>query len=105
MPLRRISDYTGIATWTISLVFVLGTIYAQQKENTKAIKDAQIYKQQITALREDTKSLKLQQSYQKEWQSEFMATFKEMVKEIKVTNAEVLRNTYHLQSIDDKLKG
>ena len=103
MTLRRMGDYTGIAIWSATMLFTMGLLYKQQQDNTEAIEKAQKYKDIVAANVVDLKMMKQQQQYQAAWQTEFMVTFKEMVQEIKTTNAEVLRNTYHLKSIDEKL--
>ena len=103
MSIKGLSSYTGFATWIVTMIFAMGILYSQQQSNTAEIAKAQQYKERVIQAEVDINTLKLQRDYQQEWQGEFMSTFKEMVQEIKKTNAEVLRNTYHLKSIDSLL--
>ena len=104
MPFRRLTDYTQIGTSLVIMIFGFGMLYSQQEANTNAIDKAQIYKEKVIELEKSQAALELKQSANHEWQREFIATFKDLVKEIKATNAEVLRNTYHLQSIEEKVQ-
>jgi len=103
MTFRRLSDYTGITIWVVTMVFTFGILYSQQKSNTKEIEKAQVYKVKINEIVIDLERLHTRQDYQQKWQAEFMTTFKDMVSEIKKTNSEVIRNTYSLKSIDARL--
>ena len=104
MTFRRMTDFASVITSTVTLIFLMGILYAQQKENTKEIEKAQAYKERVIQLEKAQVGMRLQQANSQAWQGEFITTFKELVKEIKTTNAEVLRNTYHLQSIEEKVK-
>jgi sporulation protein YlmC with PRC-barrel domain len=104
MPLRRLSDYTQIGTSLIVMVFGFGILYGQLENNTLEIEKAQIYKVKIIELEKSQAALQQNQDSNHEWQREFIITFKDLIKEIKATNAEVLRNTYHLQSIEEKVQ-
>ena len=86
------------------MAFGFGGLYWQQDANTDAIDRAQVYKERVVELEKSQAALEQRQDANHEWQREFIATFKDLVKEIKTANAEVLRNTYHLQSIEEKVQ-
>ena len=100
MPIRRLIDYTGITVWVITLIFALGVMYAQQLTNTEAIAKGQEYKVRVDLIDKDIISLKMQDAYQREWKVEFMVTFKELIKEMKINNEAVLKK---MQSTDDNV--
>ena len=104
MPFNRLTDYTQIGTSVIMMVFGFGILYGQLSNNTDAIEKAQVYKEKVIELEKAQAAIELQQTANHQWQAEFIVTLKELVKEMKATNAEVLRNTYHLQSIEEKVQ-
>ena len=107
MTTRRLTDYTGIVIWIVSAIFVLGKLYTQQIDNTKAIAKFEPYKTHMVEVDTDITILRIQSDYQKQRQEEFMVTFKEMVirigesnKEMKKSNAAILKK---IQSTDDNV--
>ena len=125
MPLRRLSDYTGIFIWAITVVFILGGAYKQQQQqqthNEEIVRKVKQHSRehytQITMLDKEIvkvdkelAKLQLQATYQQVWQQDFMGTFKELVIEIKTSNEkaqetknEVIRNSTHLKAIKEQL--
>jgi hypothetical protein len=115
MPFRRLVDYTGLTVWIVTLIFLLGTLYAQQHSNTKAIVANLDYQHRVEVIDREIVTLKMQDSYQQKWQSDFMITFKDFVKEMKENNEQVmkkiqttdnnvLRTSYQLEAMNTELK-
>ena len=102
--LRRVGDFSGILVSVCTLIFGFGVIYKQVHDNTKELEKRIVFIQEHHTMRIELDILKLKQEYQKEWQSDFMDTFKEMVTEMKTTNANVQRQSYQLQAIEKELK-
>jgi hypothetical protein len=100
MAYTRTSDYMQLGIWAVTLVFSLGVLYHQINTNTMELERREVYIQHQESMAEDITTLKLQQVYQRNWQSEFMVTFKELVGEIKKTNSEVLRQSYQLRAVE-----
>ena len=115
MPFKRLTDYTGITIWVATLVFTLGILYQQQRVNTEAIQESKEYEQKVDKIELQIVSLQMQDVYQEQWKSEFMITFKELVIEMKRNNKavlsrmqstdnNVLKTSYQLDLINNKLK-
>jgi Iap family predicted aminopeptidase len=104
MPLRRLADYSGLLIWACTLVFGFGVSYQQITQVKNELKSQKAHVLKYEELYTDVKILKMHRGYQIEWQAEFMATFKQLVSEIRDTNAEVLRQSYQLQAIEKELK-
>ena len=102
--LRRINDYAGSIIWACTLVFSLGVLYTQIQNNTSTLAEQKVYIDRYSAMRVELDILKLKQEYQREWQADFMVTFKEMVAEMKTTNQSVQKQSYQLQAIERELK-
>jgi hypothetical protein len=102
--LRRLSDYSGTIIWVCTLIFGFGVFYQEIVQLKLEVVDQKVQVLKYEELYTDVKILKMHRSYQIEWQAEFMATFKELVSEIRDTNAEVLRQSYQLQSIERELQ-
>jgi hypothetical protein len=103
MPLRRLADYSGIIIWVCTLVFGFGVSYQQITNVKHELAELKVHDESFKALYTDVKILNMHRKYQLEWQADFIATFKELVSEIRDTNAEVLRQSYQLQSIEREL--
>lgn len=115
MPLRRLTDYTGITIWVATLIFTLGILYSQINDNSKSVKELKDYGSMVHLIEKEIASLKMQDKYQERWKSEFMTTFKELVTEMKKNNHAILqkmqstdnnllKTSYQLDAITTKLK-
>lgn len=115
MPFKRLTDYTGVTIWVLTLIFSLGVIYAQQLTNTKSIVDLKEKAVKIELIEKEISLFEMKLSHMEETKKQSDVTVKEFMDEMKKNNKailaklqstdnNVLKTSFQLEAISNKLK-
>lgn len=105
----NLKSYQSTLLWLVGIIFIAGIVYGKLNAVSNradiAIERIIAHNARIHTVETGLIGLEYQINSQRDWQKEFMTTFKELVTEIKVTNSQVIRNTYEIEQVKGKADG
>ena len=108
MPFRRLTDYTGLLTWGVTVIFFGGMLYHSDSNQTVEIEKLQSFAHKHDSasnqLNTRVTTLEVNQANQMIWQNTMLETLQSMTSEVKINNERSIRIETKVENIEDKLK-